>query len=112
VLFELSIGHKDNLQILIPVIGNHVVKDLGHQLASLLSRIKTRGSKEKQGLGIHNQSQLFLKKQFVVLFGFILAFCAEFSKQSLVGNWIKRGIRRIEDSDSTSRFPFVGKLLV
>ncbi len=64
----ITIGHKNNLQVLIPVFGNDLIENVGQQPASFLNRIQPRRPEKDRCLIILQQSQFFLQKQLVFSF--------------------------------------------
>ena len=64
----ITVGHKNHLQMLIPVGGENAIEDIRQQLTALLDRVQSRGPEKDRGEIILDQPEFFLQKAFVFLF--------------------------------------------
>ena len=111
VTLKLTIGNKNDFQVLLPVTGYDMVEDICEQLATLLNRIETGGPEEERGPVILNEAQGFLEKELVFLFSLHMVLWAILVCEIRISGRVKGGVRGIEDACSTSGFQFIGKLL-
>jgi hypothetical protein len=94
-MLEISIGHKDNLQVLRPIAGDDFIKNFCQQLTALLNGIQPGRPEEQWGLIILNQSKSLLKDALVDFFTIRMVFGSILIFEMLVVGRIKGRIRRI-----------------
>ena len=109
-ILKRPVGHENDLQIQVPVFGDHAVEDIGQQLAPFLNRIQTRRPEKQGGVFILDEPQKLLELQFIMPFAGRRGLFGILSGRKGSSRWLKRGIRRIEDSGGAIGIDFVGQL--
>ena len=103
-------GYEDDLQVLVPELGDDVVKGRRQQLAAFLDRVQARGPEKDRRPGIGDQPQPVLQKVLVGgLAGDVLG-GAVAPVQGRVLHRVERRIGGVEDPQRTARMVLVADL--
>ena len=85
----LTVGHKDDFQVLVPKSGDNMIKDGRQQLTPFLNRIETRRPEKERRSVILNKTQKFLEKTLVFQLSMNMIFRAVYTGQIFVCGRIK-----------------------